>query len=118
MLDTFPEMLDRIDARAFVRVEPAQRMLEFNEYLREAGYGVARLEVVKLERPRRGRRFQYDFLANMDDPEAWHVFIDPDRSAANIRNIVTDASSEGGTWRFLVWAEKVRPDEEGVYVDV
>lgn len=118
MPDTFAEMLDRIETGAFVYVEPAQRMLEFNEHLRKAGYSVARLEVVKLEHPGRGRRFEYDFLANMKDPEAWHAFIDPDRSAANIRGIVVEASSEGGTWQFLVWAEKVRPDEEGLYVDV
>ncbi len=106
MNQKFEEMLRQLETGAFVRVEPSSEFLKFNEFLAEAGYSVARLEVVKMSGERTGRCFEYDFLANPGYEEEWHIFLDPQRSAANIRDIVRRALSAGGEYRFLVWAEK------------
>jgi hypothetical protein len=105
MAEKFEEMLERLETGAFVYVEPSSKMLQFNDYLASRGYSVARLETVKIHGERPGRRFAYDFLANRSYPEEWHIFLDPQRSAANIREIVRQALSEGGEYRYLVWAE-------------
>ena len=89
-------------------VEPSSVMLEFNEYMASRGYSVARLEVVRVQGgSRTGRTFKYDFLANagLGYEEEWQIFLDPQRSAANIRDIVRRALSEGGEYQYLVWAE-------------
>ncbi len=103
----FDKMLDKLETGAFVYVEPSSRMLEFNEYMASRGYSVARLEVVRLQGPGPGRAFEYDFLANESsgNERQWQIFLDPQRSAANIRDIVQRALSEGGEYRYLVWAE-------------
>lgn len=104
----FEEMLKQLETGAFVRVEPSKEMLEFNEFMASRGYSVARLEVVRVRGgSRTGRTFAYDFLAN-ESPgheEEWQIFLDPQRSAENIRDIVQRALSEGGEYRYLVWAE-------------
>lgn len=110
----FEQMLEQLETGAFVRVEPSKEMLEFNEFMASRGYSVARLEVVRVRGgSRTGRTFEYDFLAN-ESPgyeEEWQIFLDPQRSAANIRDIVRRALSEGGEYRYLVWAE-VPPSKE------
>lgn len=106
MNSKFKEMLKQLDTGAFVYVEPSEDLLKFNDFLERAGYSVARLEVVKVRGEKTGRRFEYDFLANRQDSEAWQIFVDPGRSAANVRSIVYRAIREGGEFRFLVWAEE------------
>jgi len=49
MREEFDEMLELLEAGAFVRVEPSSKMLEFNDYLASRGYSIARLEVVRLQ---------------------------------------------------------------------
>lgn len=87
-------------------------MLEFNEYMASRGYSVARLEVVRLRGQGPGRAFEYDFLANAGQgyEKEWQIFLDPQRSVANNRDIVRRALNEGGAYRYLVWAE-VPPSE-------
>ncbi len=107
MQKEFDEMLDKLETGAFVYVEPSSKMLEFNEYMALRGYSVARLEVVRLRGQGPGRAFEFDFLANRSPgyEKQWQIFLDPQRSAANIRNIVQRAQGKGGEYRFLVWAE-------------
>lgn len=107
MHENFDDMLERLEAGDFVRVEPSSVMLEFNEYMASRGYSVARLEVVRLRGHGPGRAFEFDFLANRSPrhAEEWQIFLDPQRSAANTRDIVQRALSEGGEYRYLVWAE-------------
>jgi hypothetical protein len=107
MKTEFDEMIDEIETGSFVRVEPSSKMLEFNDFMALRGYSVARLEVVRLNGKGPGRAFEYDFLANTDlgHERQWQIFLDPQRSAANIRKIVAEASTEGGDFRYLVWAE-------------
>ena len=107
MREKFEEMLKQLETGAFVRVEPSSEMLKFNEYMASRGYSVARLEVVRLRGQGPGRAFEYDFLANESsgNERQWQIFLDPQRSAANIRDIVQRALSEGGEYRYLVWAE-------------
>ncbi len=112
MQSEFDEMLEKLETGAFVRIEPSSKMLEFNEFLASRGYSVARLEVVRLKGDGPGRAFEYDFLANAGPgyEREWQIFLDPQKSAANIRDIVRRALSEGGEYRYLVWAE-VPPEE-------
>lgn len=112
MREEFDEMLELLEAGAFVRVEPSSKMLEFNDYLASRGYSIARLEVVRLQGQGPGRAFEYDFLANKSPrhEKQWQIFLDPQKSAANIRDTVHRALSEGGEYRYLVWAE-VPPTE-------
>jgi hypothetical protein len=107
MREKFEEMLEQLETGAFVRIEPSSEMLEFNEFMASRGYSVARLEVVRLQGDGPGRAFEFDFLANAGPgyEEEWQIFLDPQRSAANIRDIVRRALSEGGEYRYLVWAE-------------
>ena len=105
MREKFEEMLEQLEAGAFVYVEPSSAMLEFNEYLAASGYSIPRLEVVKVQGHRTGFRMDFFFLANKDYEEEWQILLDPQRSAANIREIVQGALSEGGEYRYLVWAE-------------
>lgn len=112
MREKFEEMLEQLETGSFVRIEPSSAMLEFNKFMASRGYSVARLEVVRLRGDGPGRAFEFDFLAN-EGPgyeKQWQIFLDPQRSAANIRDIVQRALSEGGEYRYLVWAE-VPPSE-------
>lgn len=113
MREVFEEMLDRLETGAFVYVEPSSKMLEFNEYMASRGYSVARLEVVRVQGDGPGRAFEFDFLANARPgyEKEWQIFLDPQRSAANVRDIVRRALSEGGEYKFLVWAE-IPPEED------
>ena len=91
MREEFEEMLDQLEAGKFVYVEPSSVMLELNEFMASRGYSVARLEVVRIRGgSRTGRTFEYDFLANRSPgyEKEWQIFLDPQRSAANIRDIV------------------------------
>lgn len=107
MQSEFDEMIDKLETGAFVYVEPSSKMLEFNEYMASRGYSVARLEVVRLRGQGPGRAFEYDYRATTEPgfEEDWQIFLDPQRSAANIRDIVRRAMSEGGEYKYLVWAE-------------
>jgi hypothetical protein len=114
MREEFEEMLEQLEAGKFVYVEPSSVMLEFNEFMASRGYSVARLVVVRVRGgSRTGRTFEYDFLANKSPgyEKEWQIFLDPQRSAANIRDIVRRALNEGGEYQYLVWAE-VPPSEE------
>jgi len=82
------------------------QLCAFNNYLADAGFSIARMEATKTAGGRTGRRLDYDVLVMPEHEEDWTFFADPDRSRAHDVNIVDQAVREGGTFEFLVWAEK------------
>jgi hypothetical protein len=98
-------MEETLNGAKYVRLSRDQ-LLAFNNYLADAGFSIARMEAVKTEGDRTGRRFDYDILALPDHKEIWAIFMDPERSRDHVKEIVDQTIREGGTFEFLVWAER------------
>jgi hypothetical protein len=97
--------LDIVVGRSFARLSTDQ-LIAFNDYLADAGFSISRMETIKKEGTQTGFRLDYHILANPSDEEIWDIFLDPQRSRAYVKGIVDETILEGGTFEFLVWADK------------
>lgn len=98
-------MQELLHGKKYVRLSLDQ-LHAFNSYLANAGFSISRMEATKTAGARTGRRLDYDILVLPEHEEGWSIFADPDRSRAHLVDIVDQAVREGGTFEFLVWAEK------------
>jgi len=98
-------MHELLHGKKFVRLSLDQ-LRAFNNHLAVAGFSISRMEATKTAGTRTGRRLDYDILVLPEHEEGWATFADPYRSMAHVVDIVDQAVSEGGTFEFLVWAEK------------
>lgn len=98
-------MEELLYGKKYVRLSLDQ-LLAFNNYLAVAGFSISRMEVTKTAGARTGRRFDYDILVLPEDDDGWAIFANPARSRAHVVDIVDHVVREGGTFEFLVWAEK------------
>lgn len=94
-----------LDGKVPARLSGDQ-LLAVNDYLADAGFSIARMEVTKTTGPRRGRRFDLDILALPDHAESWATFMDPHRSRVKVKEIVDQTAKEGGTFQFMIWADR------------
>ncbi len=98
-------MHELLRGKKYVRLSLDQ-LRAFNNYLADAGFSISRMEATKTAGGRTGRRLDYDVLVLPEHEEGWAIFSDPARSRAHVMDIVDQAVSEGGTFEFLVWAER------------
>ena len=98
-------MFEVVNSKKYVRLS-AEQLLAFNDYLADAGFSIARMEATKTAGGKTGRRFDYDILVLPEHEEIMAIFMDPERSRAHVKDIVDQAGREGGSFEFLVWAEK------------
>jgi hypothetical protein len=98
-------MHELLHGKKYVRLSLDQ-LRAFNNHLAVAGFSISRMEATKTAGARTGRRLDYDILVLPEHDEGWAIFANPDRSRAHVSDLVDQAVREGGTFEFLVWAEK------------
>lgn len=98
-------MRELLHGKKYVRLSLDQLSV-FNNYLADAGFSISRMEAIKTAGRKAGRRPDYDILVLPEHEVVWATFADPERSRAHVKDIVDQAGREGGSFEFLVWAEK------------